>query len=56
MTHNFKFLTVSLYFFAVTKSSDRQAEILEHLELGRDLSAKGHFNEALSHYHAAVGK
>ncbi|KAF4522395.1 hypothetical protein B566_EDAN012978 [Ephemera danica] len=31
-----------------------QAEIERHLELGRDMLARGQFQDALSHYHAAV--
>lgn len=30
-------------------------EIENHLEMGRLMLAKGQYNDALSHYHAAVG-
>lgn len=33
-----------------------QAEIEQHLEMGRKLLAAGQLAEALSHYHSAVGK
>jgi len=33
-----------------------QLEINKHLELGREFLAKGQLQDALSHYHAAVGK
>lgn len=33
-----------------------QLEIDRHLELGREFLAKGQLQDALSHYHAAVGK
>ena len=32
-----------------------QAEIAKHLEYGREFLAKGQLQDALSHYHAAVG-
>lgn len=31
-------------------------EVLRHLDLGRDLLARGQLADALTHYHAAVGK
>lgn len=33
-----------------------RSEIENHLELGRELLARGQLSDALSHYHAAVGK
>lgn len=33
-----------------------QAEINNHLELGKQFLARGQLADALSHYHAAVGK
>lgn len=32
------------------------AEVNKHLELGRDFLARGQLSDALTHYHAAVGK
>lgn len=37
------------------QSATSKAEIDRHLELGRDLLAKGQLADALTHYHAAVG-
>ncbi|KAK7863089.1 hypothetical protein R5R35_011010 [Gryllus longicercus] len=34
--------------------STTQAEVNKHLEMGRDLLSRGQFQDALSHYHAAV--
>lgn len=36
-------------------SASSKAEIDRHLELGRDLLARGQLADALTHYHAAVG-
>ncbi len=36
------------------KAATSQAEIERHLELGRDLLARGQLQDALTHYHAAV--
>lgn len=33
----------------------READINRHLELGKQLLAKGQFADALTHYHAAIG-
>lgn len=33
-----------------------QAEVNKHLELGKDFLARGQLADALTHYHAAVGK
>lgn len=33
-----------------------QSEITKHLEYGREFLAKGQLQDALSHYHAAVGR
>lgn len=38
------------------EATSSQAEIDRHLELGRDLLARGQLADALSHYHAAVGQ
>lgn len=32
------------------------ADIENHLELGKDFLARGQLSDALTHYHAAVGK
>ncbi len=37
------------------QSASSKAEIDRHLELGRDLLARGQLADALTHYHAAVG-
>lgn len=37
-------------------SATSDAEVLRHLDLGRDLLARGQLADALTHYHAAVGK
>lgn len=42
------------FFTAVSCGSAE--EVQSHLELGRQLLAQGQYNDALSHYHAAVGK
>lgn len=39
---------------AETKAS--QAEIDRHLELGKQFLVNGQLSDALTHYHAAVGK
>lgn len=38
------------------KQTVPQAEIDKHLEMGRLMLSKGQLQDALSHYHAAVGK
>jgi DnaJ family protein C protein 3 len=43
-------------FFFAGSDSTSQSEINKHLELGRDLLSRGQLQDALSHYHAAVGK
>lgn len=46
-----------MFLFLVKESwAVPQAEIDKHLEMGRDLLANGQLADALSHYHAAVGK
>lgn len=42
--------------FIGAESATSQAEIDRHLELGRDLLARGQLGDALTHYHAAVGQ
>jgi hypothetical protein len=42
-------------FFAVSDSTS-QSEVNKHLEMGRDLLGRGQLQDALSHYHAAVGE
>nr|CAD7589200.1 unnamed protein product [Timema genevievae] len=36
--------------------SSSQAEVNKHLEMGRDFLSRGQLQDALSHYHAAVGE
>lgn len=43
-------------FFLLVVGSVSQAEIAKHLEYGREFLAKGQLQDALSHYHAAVGR
>lgn len=38
------------------ETATTQADIDRHLEMGRDLLARGQLADALTHYHAAVGK
>lgn len=40
----------------VVSESATPAEVNKHLELGRDFLARGQLSDALTHYHAAVGK
>lgn len=47
------FLLLDL-FFKRAESATSQAEIDRHLEMGRDLLARGQLSDALTHYHAAV--
>jgi len=42
-------------FFAVSDSTS-QSEVNKHLEMGRELLGRGQLQDALSHYHAAVGE
>ncbi|XP_055634496.1 dnaJ homolog subfamily C member 3 [Toxorhynchites rutilus septentrionalis] len=57
---NSRMLTTALLFliietfFDCAKSAASQAEIDRHLEMGRDLLARGQLSDALTHYHAAV--
>lgn len=46
------FLLLELFFERAESAS--QAEIDRHLEMGRDLLARGQLSDALTHYHAAV--
>lgn len=41
--------------FSVSEAKT-QADINNHLELGKQFLAKGQLSDALSQYHAAVGK
>lgn len=43
------------FFFSVSQSSSSAADVESHLERGRDFLARGQLQDALSHYHAAVG-
>lgn len=47
------FLLLEL-FFDRAESSASQAEVDRHLEMGRELLARGQLSDALTHYHAAV--
>ncbi|XP_069676051.1 dnaJ homolog subfamily C member 3 [Periplaneta americana] len=47
------FLLVLDLTFDVSDSTS-QSEVNKHLEMGRDLLSRGQFQDALSHYHAAV--
>ncbi|XP_058450318.1 dnaJ homolog subfamily C member 3 [Malaya genurostris] len=47
------FLLIEM-FIDRAKSAATQAEIDRHLEMGRDLLARGQLSDALTHYHAAV--
>jgi hypothetical protein len=42
-------------FFSGSDSTS-QSEVNKHLEMGRDLLSRGQLQDALSHYHAAVGE
>lgn len=51
------FICIKFYVSAVDgKQTVPQAEIDKHLEMGRLMLSKGQLQDALSHYHAAVGK
>lgn len=43
-------------FFSVSQGSNSAADVESHLERGKDFLARGQLQDALSHYHAAVGK
>ncbi len=43
-----------VFLFAAIDGSIQEVE--RHLELGKQFLSKGQFSDALSHYHAAVGK
>jgi hypothetical protein len=45
-----------IYFFFTVSDSTSQIEVNKHLEMGRDLLSRGQLQDALSHYHAAVGE
>lgn len=44
------------FFFIGARAIASQAEVDRHLELGKVMLAKGQLGDALTHYHAAVGK
>jgi DnaJ family protein C protein 3 len=43
-------------FFVIVSDTTSQNEVNKHLEMGRDLLSRGQLQDALSHYHAAVGE
>jgi DnaJ family protein C protein 3 len=45
-----------LFFVFAVSDSTSQIEVNKHLEMGRDLLSRGQLQDALSHYHAAVGE
>lgn len=47
---------VLLLIFAGAESAASKAEIERHLDLGKDMLARGQLGDALTHYHAAVGQ
>lgn len=57
---NFFFLTfklkIRLLFSRYLDASSSTNEVNRHLEKGMELLARGQFGDALSHYHAAIGK
>lgn len=56
------FLLLHLLMFKYTslqpgaEASSTNQDINNHLELGKDFLARGQLSDALTHYHAAVGK
>lgn len=46
----------SLFTIAGAEAATSQSDIERHLELGKDFLARGQLGDALTHYHAAVGK
>lgn len=52
-----KYWEINSTFFphAVVQSATSAADIQKHLDLGKDLLARGQLADALTHYHAAVG-
>lgn len=49
-----KFSNITLT-FAGADAVPNQADIENHLELGKEFLARGQLADALTHYHAAVG-
>lgn len=43
-------------FYVLAHSATSHSDIERHLELGRNMLARGQLADALTHYHAAVGK
>jgi hypothetical protein len=50
------FFIFPFFFFFAGSDSASQSEINKHLAMGRDLLSRGQLQDALSHYHAAVGE
>lgn len=50
--------TVVSWFLLINSGIDSLStdEVESHLEMGKQMLARGQYNDALSHYHAAVGK
>lgn len=48
--------SLSQFFFCIGARATSKADVEMHLEHGRDMLARGQLQEALTHYHAAVGK
>jgi hypothetical protein len=45
-----------IIFFLAVSDSTSEIDVNKHLEMGRDLLSRGQLQDALSHYHAAVGE
>lgn len=56
MMVEFSVLSYVLSFFVIVCGTTSQSEVDKHLEMGRDLLSRGQLQDALSHYHAAVGE
>ena len=52
----FKVTYVNLNFFWLGVECATKAEIDQHLNLGMQMLTRGQYSDALSHFHAAVGK
>jgi len=56
LTHPIKIVSLPIIIVFAEYHCDQSSDVEKHLEMGRLMLARNQLQDALTHYHAAVGK